>query len=54
MLKLVLCSMVGSMAAGRLLNRLSARNMVIFGFGLLTLGYLQCAAFKRSISPAPK
>jgi MFS family permease len=39
----VLCSMVGSMAAGRLLNRLGARNMVIFGFGLLTLGYLQSA-----------
>jgi predicted MFS family arabinose efflux permease len=41
LLPLVLCSMVGSMAAGRLLNRLGARNMVIFGFGLLTLGYLQ-------------
>jgi MFS family permease len=35
--------MVGSMAAGRLLNRLGARNMVIFGFGLLTLGYMQSA-----------
>jgi len=44
LLPLVLCSMVGSMAAGRLLNRLGARNMVIFGFGLLTLGYLQSAA----------
>jgi MFS family permease len=43
LLPLVLCSMVGSMAAGRLLNRLGARNMVIFGFGLLTLGYLQSA-----------
>jgi EmrB/QacA subfamily drug resistance transporter len=43
LLPLVLCSMVGSMAAGRLLNRLDARNMVIFGFGLLTLGYLQSA-----------
>ena len=31
------------MAAGRLLNRLGARNMVIFGFGLLTMGYLQSA-----------
>ena len=41
LLPLVLCSMVGSMAAGRLLNRLGARNMVVFGFGLLTLGYLQ-------------
>jgi EmrB/QacA subfamily drug resistance transporter len=43
LLPLVLCSMVGSMAAGRLLNRLGARSMVIFGFGLLTLGYLQSA-----------
>ena len=31
------------MAAGGLLNRLGARNMVIFGFALLTLGYLQSA-----------
>jgi MFS family permease len=43
LMPLVLCSMVGSMAAGRLLNRLGARNMVIFGFGLLTLGYMQSA-----------
>jgi EmrB/QacA subfamily drug resistance transporter len=43
LLPLVLCSMVGSMAAGRMLNRLGARNMVIFGFSLLTLGYLQSA-----------
>ena len=44
LLPLVLCSMVGSMVAGRLLSRLGARQMVIFGFGLLTLGYLQSAA----------
>jgi EmrB/QacA subfamily drug resistance transporter len=43
LMPLVLCSMVGSMAAGRLLNRLGARQMVIFGFGMLTLGYLQSA-----------
>jgi len=43
LLPLVVCSMLGSMAAGRLLNRLGSRNMVIFGFGLLTLGYLQSA-----------
>ena len=43
LLPLVLCSMVGSMAAGRLLNRLGSRTLVIFGFGLLTLGYLQSA-----------
>lgn len=43
LLPLVLCATVGSMAAGRLLNRLGARNMVICGFGLLMLGYLQSA-----------
>ena len=43
LLPLVLCAMVGSMAAGRLLHRLGARNLVIFGFALLTLGYLQSA-----------
>ena len=43
LLPLVLCSMVGSMGAGRLLNRLGARSMVIFGFVLLALGYLQSA-----------
>ena len=43
LLPLVLCSMVGSMAAGRLLNRLGARLLVLCGFGLLTLGYLQSA-----------
>lgn len=43
LLPLVLCSMVGSVAAGRLLNRLGARVLMICGFGLLTLGYLQSA-----------
>jgi len=43
LLPLVLCSMVGSMAAGWLLNRLGARRLMLFGFGLLTLGYLQSA-----------
>jgi MFS family permease len=50
LLPLVLCSMVGSMAAGRLLNRLGARNMVIFGFVLLTLGYLQSAVPQTGFS----
>jgi EmrB/QacA subfamily drug resistance transporter len=50
LLPLVLCSMVGSMAAGRLLNRLGARNIVIFGFGLLTLGYLQSALPQTSFT----
>ena len=35
--------MVGSKGAGRLLNRLDARRLVIFGFALLTLGYAQSA-----------
>lgn len=43
LLPLVLCSMVGSLVAGRLLHRLGARSLVIFGFALLTLGYLQSA-----------
>jgi EmrB/QacA subfamily drug resistance transporter len=50
LMPLVLCSMVGSMAAGRLLNRLGARNMVIFGFGLLTLGYMQSAVPQTGFS----
>ncbi|NBW24373.1 MAG: MFS transporter [Betaproteobacteria bacterium] len=50
LLPLVLCSMVGSMAAGRLLNRLGARNMVIFGFALLALGYLQSAVPQTGFS----
>ena len=44
LLPLVVSSMVGSVAAGRLLNRLGARRLVIFGFALLSLGYLQSAA----------
>jgi len=43
LMPLVLCSMVGSMAAGRLLHRLGARNVVMLGFGVLALGYLQSA-----------
>lgn len=50
LLPLVVCSMVGSMAAGRLLHRLGARKMVIFGFGLLTLGYLQSAVPQTGLS----
>ncbi len=43
LLPLVLCAMVGSMAAGRLLHRWGARTLLMAGFGLLTLGYLQSA-----------
>jgi len=39
LLPLVLGSMLGSMGAGRLLNRLGARSLLLAGFALLTLGY---------------
>jgi multidrug resistance protein len=39
LLPLVLGSMFGSMGAGRLLNRIGARSILLVGFGLLTLGY---------------
>jgi len=39
LLPLVLCSMLGSMGAGRLLNRLRARNVILTGFAMLALGY---------------
>jgi len=39
LLPLVLCSMVGSMGSGRLLNRLGARRLVMTGFLLLAAGY---------------
>ena len=43
LLPLVLCSMVGSMGAGRLLNRLGARALILLGFALLALGYAASA-----------
>jgi len=39
LLPLVLCSMLGSMGAGRALNRAGPRNMVLLGFAMLALGY---------------
>ena len=39
LLPLVLCSMVGSMGSGRLLNRTGPRRMVLLGFAMLCLGY---------------
>jgi MFS family permease len=39
LLPLVLCSMFGSMASGRLLHRTGARNMMLLGFANLALGY---------------
>jgi MFS family permease len=43
LLPLVVCSMLGSMGAGRLLNRLGARALVVIGFALLGIGYGACA-----------
>jgi MFS family permease len=39
LMPLVICSMVGSMGAGRLLNRMGARAVVVAGFAMLALGY---------------
>jgi MFS family permease len=39
LLPMVLCSIFGSMGAGRLLNRLGARSLILAGFALLCLGY---------------
>jgi MFS family permease len=39
LLPLVVCSMVGSMGAGRLLNRMGPRALILAGFALLAIGY---------------
>lgn len=39
LLPMVLCSMIGSMGSGRLLNRLGARSVILAGFAFLGLGY---------------
>jgi MFS family permease len=39
LLPLVLCSMAGSVGAGRQLNRLGSRRLLLLGFALLGLGY---------------
>jgi multidrug resistance protein len=43
LMPLVLASMFGSMGAGRLLNRIGARALLLIGFGLLTAGYAALA-----------
>jgi multidrug resistance protein len=43
LMPLVLASMFGSMGAGRLLNRVGARTLLLAGFGLLTAGYAALA-----------
>ncbi len=39
LMPLVLCSMAGSMGAGRLLHRMGARAVIVAGFATLALGY---------------
>ena len=39
LLPLVVCSMVGSMGAGRLLNRVGAKGLLLIGFAMLAMGY---------------
>lgn len=39
LLPMVLCSMIGSMGSGRLLNRLGARSVILSGFVFLGVGY---------------
>jgi MFS family permease len=39
LLPLVVCSMLGSMGSGRLLNRLGARSLIFAGFLLMAAGY---------------
>lgn len=39
LLPLVICSMLGSMGAGRLLNRVGPRGLILAGFAFLGIGY---------------
>ncbi len=43
LLPLVLASMLGSMGAGRLLNRIGARGLILIGFAMLSIGYAASA-----------
>ena len=43
LLPMVVCSMLGSMGSGRLLNRLGSRTLVLAGFALTALGYAATA-----------
>jgi len=43
LLPLVFCSMAGSMGAGRLLNRMGARALILAGFAALGIGYAASA-----------
>jgi MFS family permease len=43
LMPMVVCSMVGSMGSGRLLNRLGARTLIVAGFAMLSAGYAASA-----------
>jgi MFS family permease len=43
LLPMVVCSMLGSMGSGRMLNRLGSRTLVLAGFALTGLGYAATA-----------
>jgi MFS family permease len=43
LMPMVVCSMVGSMGSGRLLNRLGARTLIMAGFAMLSAGYAASA-----------
>jgi MFS family permease len=49
LMPLVLCSMLGSVGAGRLLNRLGARALILAGFGMLALGYAASALTEQGL-----
>ena len=50
LLPLVISSMFGSMAAGRLLNRVGARSILLIGFALLASGYATLAVTGHGLS----
>jgi multidrug resistance protein len=43
LMPMVVCSMIGSMGAGRLLNRLGPRTLVMTGFAMMAAGYAASA-----------
>ena len=49
LLPLVVGSMLGSMGAGRLLNRMGARGLILVGFALLSAGYAASAVTRYGL-----
>ncbi len=49
LLPMVVCSMIGSMVSGRLLNRLGSRVLVLYGFGLVAAGYAAVAVTQTGL-----